>query len=147
MAESWRNTDMKSVTISRSARASEQLLRTPAPQPDESLMGYILRLSEVNCYEGPKWIFDLAGLKINRYWKGWHELCYDRVDFTLFRQITRLSEEEVNEMRHKITRDVDEDRDAQWGIPVSSLRFNRPMVCSDCLRENSYCCKFWDLPV
>jgi Restriction endonuclease/TniQ len=89
----------------------------------------------------------LAGLKINRYWKGWGELCYDRVDFTLFRQITRLSEEEVSEMRHKITRDIDEDCDAQWNIPISSLRFNRPMICSDCLRENSYCRKFWDLPV
>src|SRR5262245_1206695 len=138
---------MKHFTINRSARAGEQLLRTPPPLPDESLMGYILRLSELNYYEAPRWILDLAGLKIDSFWKGWRELCDDRVDFTLFQQITRLSEEEVNEMKHKITRDVDEDCDAQWDIPVSSLRFNRPMVCSDCLREISYCRKFWDLPV
>src|SRR5262245_18080552 len=122
---------MKNVTISRSARAGEQLLRTPPLLPDESLMGYILRLSELNCYESPRWILDLAGLKMGSLRNGWRELCGDRVDFTIFRQIARLSEEEVNEMKHKITRDVDyEDCDAQWDIPFSSLRFNWPTVCS-----------------
>jgi hypothetical protein len=111
-------------------------------------MGYILRLSELNYYEAPRWILDLAGLKIYSLRNGWRRLCDDRIDFTLFRQITKLSEEEVNNMKHKITGDVDyEDCDAKWDIPVSSLRFKRPMVCSDCLRENSYCRKFWDLPV
>src|SRR5262245_13966491 len=139
---------MKNFTISRSARAGEQLLRTPPPLPDESLMGYILRLSELNYYEAPRWILDLAGLKIYSLRNGWRRLCDDRIDFTLFRQITGLSEEEVNNMKHKIAGDaVYEDCDAKWGFPVSSLRFKRPMVCSGCLRENSYCRKFWDLPV
>jgi hypothetical protein len=53
---------MKNLTVSKAARAGEQLLRSPAPQPDESLMGYILRLAESNCYETPKWILELAGL-------------------------------------------------------------------------------------
>ena len=100
---------MKSVTISRSARAGEQLLRTPPPLPDESLMGYILRLSELNYYESPRWILDLAGLKIYSLRNGWRRLCDDRIDFTLFRQITRLSEEEVNKMKHRITGDVDNE--------------------------------------
>jgi hypothetical protein len=139
---------MKNITMSRSARAGEQLLRTPPPLPDESLMGYILRLSELNYYDAPRWILDLAGLKMDSLRNGWRRLCDDHIDFTLFRQITKLSEEEVNEMKHKITRDLDyEDFDAQWDIPVSSLRFKQPMVCSNCLRENSYCRKFWDLPV
>ena len=139
---------MKNITVSRAARAGEQLLRTPAPQPDESLMGYILRLAESNYYEAPKWILDLAGLKMDNLRNGWRKLCDDRVDFTLFKQITRLSEEEVNEMKHEIISDSDyEQCDAQWDVPINSLRFNRPMVCSDCLRENPYCRKFWDLPV
>jgi hypothetical protein len=106
--------DMKHNTISRSTHADKQLLRTPSPQPDESLMGYILRLSETNYYETPKWILDLAGLKIYSLKMGWRKLCDGRIDFTLFRQLTRLSEEEVNEMRHIIARDI-----AQWDIPVS----------------------------
>lgn len=136
------------MTMSRPARAGERLLRTLEPQPDESLIGYILRLSESNYYETPRWILDLADLKIESLRHGWRKLCDDRVDFTLFRQITGLSEEEVNEMKHRITRNVnDEDCDTQWDIPLSSLRFKRPIVCPDCLRENAYCRKFWDLPI
>lgn len=139
---------MKNITVSRSARAGEQLLRTPVPQPGESLMGYILRLAEANYYESPKWILDLAGLKMDNLRNGWRKLCDDRVDFTLFKQITRLSEEEVNEMKHEIISDSDyEQCDAQWDVPINSLRFDRPMVCPGCLRENPYCRKFWDLPV
>ena len=79
---------------------------------------------------------------------GWRKLCDDSIDFTLFKQITGLSEEEVNEMMHKIRSGSDYELcDAQWDVPINSLRFNRPMVCSDCLRENPYCRKFWDLPV
>jgi len=124
----------------------KQLLRTPAPQADESLMGYILRLSETNYYETPKWILDLAGLKMYSLEKGWRKLCDDGVDFTLFKQIAKLTEEEVNEMKHEFISNSDYEKcHAQWQVPISSLRFDRPMVCPDCLRENPYCRKFWDL--
>ncbi len=89
---------MKNLTVSKAARAGEQLLRSPAPQPDESLMGYILRLAESNCYETPKWILELAGLKMDNLRNGWRKLCGDSIDFTLFKQITGLSEAEVNEI-------------------------------------------------
>src|SRR6266508_3149351 len=68
---------MKNLTVSKAARAGEQLLRSPAPQPDESLMGYILRLAESNYYETPKWILDLAGLKMDNLRNGWRKLCDD----------------------------------------------------------------------
>ena len=140
--------DMKHNTISRSTHADKQLLRTPAPQPDESLMGYILRLSETNYYDTPKWILDLAGLKIYSLKMGWRKLCDDSFDFTLFKQIAKLTEEEVNEMKHEFIRNSDyEQCHTQWHVPISSLRFDRPMVCPDCLRENPFCRKFWDLLV
>jgi TniQ protein len=140
--------DMKHNTISRSAHADKQLLRTPRPQPDESLMGYILRLSATNYCETPKWILDLAGLEIYSLKKGWRKLCDDSVDFTLFEQIAKLSEEEVNEMKHEFIRNSDYERcHAQWHVPISSLRFDWPMICPYCLRENPYCRKFWDLRV
>jgi hypothetical protein len=38
---------------------------------------------------------------------------------------SRLSEEEVNEMKHEIISDSDyEQCDAQWDVPINSLRFN-----------------------
>src|SRR6266511_239085 len=94
---------MSNVTISRSARAGEQLLRTPPPLPDESLMGYILRLSELNYYEAPRRILDLAGLKISSLQNGWRTLCDDRIYFTLSRQSPPLGEEDVNSLPPKST--------------------------------------------
>jgi hypothetical protein len=61
-------------------------------------MGYILRLAESNYYETPKWILELAGLKMDNLRNGWRKLCGDSIDFTLFKQITGLSEAEVNEI-------------------------------------------------
>lgn len=40
-----------------------RLLRRPRPYPDESLAGYIIRLSEANYYESPQRIFQLSGLR------------------------------------------------------------------------------------
>src|ERR1035438_594813 len=39
------------------------LVRHPAPRPTESLVGYVLRLSEVNGYNSMWSLYDLAGLK------------------------------------------------------------------------------------
>ena len=39
----------------------QKLLRTPVPYADESLAGYILRMSEANYYQSPRWILQLAG--------------------------------------------------------------------------------------
>lgn len=90
----------------------------------------------------------MADLKIYSLEMGWRKLCDDTVDFTLFKQIARLSEEEVNEMKHEyISRSNCEHCYAQWQAPINNLRFDRPRVCPDCLRENPYCRKFWDLQV
>ncbi|MGK7898620.1 MAG: hypothetical protein AB4372_34650, partial [Xenococcus sp. (in: cyanobacteria)] len=36
------------------------LLRRPRPYIDEDLAGYILRLSQINRYSSPQWIYNLA---------------------------------------------------------------------------------------
>ncbi|MED1857124.1 TniQ family protein, partial [Brevibacillus reuszeri] len=42
-----------------------KLLCTPQPLPDESFMGYIIRLSQENRCESLIWIFKLANIKTN----------------------------------------------------------------------------------
>ncbi|WP_408036859.1 TniQ family protein [Tolypothrix bouteillei] len=42
---------------------TQKLLRRPRPYPDESLAGYIIRLTENNYYHHPKLIFQISGLK------------------------------------------------------------------------------------
>jgi len=39
-----------------------KLVRTPSPHPSESLLGFILRVSEANGYESPRYVWDLAGV-------------------------------------------------------------------------------------
>ena len=41
------------------------LVRHPAPLPTESLLGYVLRLTEENGYDSPWRVYALAGLKQN----------------------------------------------------------------------------------
>jgi hypothetical protein len=44
------------------------LLVRSAPKPDESLMGYLVRLTEENHYDSPSWILRLANMGyVNNY--------------------------------------------------------------------------------
>ncbi len=40
-----------------------RLLRRPRPYPDESLAGYVIRLTEANYYESPSRIFQMSGVR------------------------------------------------------------------------------------
>lgn len=44
-------------------KLKRRLLRRPKPYPDESLAGYIIRLTEANYYEFPGRIFQMSGLR------------------------------------------------------------------------------------
>src|SRR4029453_7659693 len=94
---------MNTVTANRVNDRKSRLLRTPPPRADESLMGYILRLTESNLYDSPRWVLDLAGLKLPGLDKGWRRLCDDQIDFTLFGQVTSLSKDEIEKLRYRIT--------------------------------------------
>src|SRR2546423_1288335 len=50
---------------------NQKLLRAGRPRADESLMGYIVRLTEQNCYETPSWILKIAGLEYRQL----HDKC------------------------------------------------------------------------
>ncbi len=41
----------------------ERLLLTPKPLEDESLAGYILRITDYNGYENSSWIYTMAQIK------------------------------------------------------------------------------------
>lgn len=43
-------------------KLGSRLLMTSPPEPDESLTGYLVRLSTLNNYKGPAWILSAAGL-------------------------------------------------------------------------------------
>ena len=141
---------MKSTLKNRVAQAGVRLLKTPETLPGESLMGYILRLTEANYYESPQWILDLAGLKFSGLNPGWRILCRERTDLAIFSRITGLNADEIAQLKHQILTEGEFHREvcqAHQGLPLDDIDFKDPQVCVECLRESGHCRKLWDLKI
>src|SRR2546423_690370 len=124
---------------------SPQLLKTPVPRPDESLMGYILRLTEENGYNTPSWIFELAGLRVSVAHGGKAALYRADFDSDTLRSLTGLSLSEIEKLRYRI---IDFGNTIQiFNKPVSAnfIRFCFPKICPACLKEDNYYRSVWDL--
>jgi TniQ len=122
---------------------SLKLLKTPTPQSDENLMGYIVRLTEENVYLSPSWIFDLAGLKANTREGGWPTLYRDIMDFSGLEPVTGLERQQIKKLRSQIA-DTDDSLYIR-GTPINFIRYSLPKVCPACLKQYGYCQYIWDL--
>lgn len=122
-----------------------RLLRTPAPYPDESLMGYVLRLTEENGYDAPKWIFDLAGLDINVAAGGWPVLYDPHSDLRSLERVLGLEGGEFTGAKYRLC-DAGGPLVA-YGSTLSKrlVRFRSPKLCPACLEQANYHRAFWDL--
>jgi TniQ len=109
-----------------------RLLRTPKPQPRESLPGYVLRLTEENSYDLPHWIPERAGLKVDPRGGRWAELWGPTCKMLRLREITGLNETELESLRRQLA-------------PRAIVRLQTPKICSPCLEEESWCRKAWDV--
>jgi hypothetical protein len=127
------------------------LLRTASPYKDESLAGYILRLTEKNYYESPRWIWQLAGL--SQYICNPNRLFPPQDNLDRLSQATGVKEDILWSMTFPPV-------NPQTGIlssPFSKVAvFNQvtlrymihtqtTKVCSQCLVESLYVRKLWDL--
>jgi len=106
------------------AVSSRRLLRTPAPHSGESFLGYLLRLTEENSYDSLRWIPELAGLKVYPDQSRWADLWRSHPRLSLLREITGLSEAEMEFLRETLA-------------PGCLVRWKAPKVCPSCLREKS----------
>lgn len=123
----------------------ERLLRTPTPLTGESLMGYILRLTQENGYATPAWVFELAGLKINLRTGGAPKLYREAEDLTALQRVIGLTRPEFDGMRYR-QRGFDNSVLVSGNrLPPDSIRFVSPKVCPGCLRQDDYYRVAWDL--
>lgn len=122
-----------------------QLPRTPAPHPDESLMGYIVRLTEENGYDTPLWIFDLAGLKIGACNGGWSAFYRPDFDPSPLERVIGLTRSEFDALKYGKGSSGRSVIFSEQEIPVDFMRFSAPKVCPPCLRQANYYRHFWDL--
>lgn len=115
-----------------------RLLRSGKARTDESLIGYIIRLTEQNGYPSPTWIISRAHLasQITRSCS----FVFSGPDY--FRFLSSLTGVTISELaltayhNHLFS-----------GLPTppASMRLCYPKICPDCLSESPYCRRTWDL--
>ena len=120
------------------------LVRTPAPMPNESLFGYVLRVSETNGYDTPIHVLNYAG-----YQSG----CMRSAKFFVDK-LAEILGRNVSELESISYSIIDENRKRTFKIlshnlgtslPKEFLRLTKPSLCPKCVQENKIIDKFWDL--
>lgn len=115
------------------------LVLAPRPLPTESLMGYVLRLTEINGY--PSISYLLSGLDGKNY-----KSSIGRHDANLLSNYTDITKDEIERLSSKTaTLPRAFIRINGIDLPAFEVTLNRPKVCSICLSKGMPCEAFWDL--
>lgn len=120
---------------------------TPKPEPDESLIGYLLRLAERNGYETATVILLLAGFDVNAL-RNCQFAFRGQDDLSPLSLLTGCSVQMLACLRYApAPSETTAYRYLIFGKPVQRYFINarRPKVCPECLRESAYCRKVWEL--
>ena len=113
----------------------QKLLRTPVPYADESLAGYILRMSEANYYQSPRWILQLAGYQN----KGFIKFDCHNNKPTKLTQLTGIDDKLLKSKAFETTR---EGSIISYGVHKKANQ-----LCPYCLQKSSYIRFFWDFKI
>lgn len=115
------------------------LVVTPRPGDTESLMGYILRLTEANGYTTLSYVLDSMHGHFYRNAIG-------RLDATPLMQIARLTREQVDRPTLRPQKKPKAYiRVYRNDLPIIEVTMARPKVCPQCLAATGQCEAFWDL--
>jgi TniQ len=113
------------------------------PKPDESYLGFLLRLSELNEYDNPRWILSEANLSRNTF-----KLKSSVLDGNLG-GLSRLSGVSLDCLRNLVPYSAsDNSNGTTLKKPARGhvLRSDRPRLCPPCLDQSNHYRKQWDLP-
>jgi hypothetical protein len=119
------------------------LIRTPKPKAGESLLGYVLRLSETNGYDTPWHIWRAAG-----YGQG--EMQTPGFDVTRLAAVTGQPPDQLAKHAYLATdasgrRYYQINRQRIGGGRASTFfRLRRPAICTACILECGYASVCWD---
>lgn len=126
------------------APTTQSLVRTPAPKPTESLLGFLLRVSEVNGYDTPRRVLTNAG-----YTEG--QTRSAGLDITGLATVLNRDPSELEPIAYckAVGRDRPEYKilGHRLGnhLPKGLLRLFRPAFCPQCVEESGFIDAFWDL--
>lgn len=109
------------------------------PAPTESLMGFALRLTELNGY--PSTAYVLAGIG-----KEWYLPKVGRLDAAGLATLAEVGQSDIDRLTHRPA-----DRPRAYvrvygsDLPCYEVNLRHPKVCPACLAEGRPCEAFWDL--
>lgn len=127
-----------------------RLLITLNPEKEESFIGYIVRLTEVNGYETPSWIFSLSGIDyMELQWK--FTFVFRRSKkLEILAQLTGSSLDDLVSLlylpaKSQVPHEENHDYDFFGALLNRSIiRPHYPKVCPKCLAESGYSLRIWD---
>ena len=126
------------------------LLRLRRPFLAESLLGYLLRLTELNRYRNVRWLLEFAGL--TKLYQDHSYLINDPHPLIGLAQLTDNPVDTITSMAYLPAQDAsaaNRNLSTFFGQPI--LRFalclDGTRVCPQCLREDGYCHRLWELMV
>ncbi len=114
------------------------LLRTPAQLPDESPLGFVIRVSEANGYTTPRHVFESAGIPRDQM-------------FTILLNTAKLSHvlgRSVGELHgYSTDRGIGSSGVALCGhaLPRREIYTSKPRICPECVHEHGYIPAWTDL--
>lgn len=101
------------------------------PSAEENLIGYIVRLTELNDYDTPSWILQLSGIK-NYLHSKCNFVCDNSIDLSRLAQLTGISINRLSLLRY--TRISYESLGEGYlmhdaAVPQYLIRINKPKLC------------------
>ena len=125
---------------------NQRLLRSGKPKDDESLMSYIIRLTEQNGYTSPTWIIKKAELAsaISKHCS----FVFGKPE--QLRLLSNLTGSSISDLASAAYPRVDKyfptlQMFFDLAVNYYSIRLTYPKICSLCLSEDPYCRRIWDI--
>jgi hypothetical protein len=121
------------------------LVRTPSPFPAESLLGFVLRVSETNGYETPWHLLRLAEFEQNQIKTPGFPVellapLLGKNGSSLLNIAYQSEGDSTTQRRFKILK-----HDLGQSMKTAPLRLKRPAICPKCVEEDGYIEAFFDL--
>lgn len=129
-----------------SKNKNNQILYNPSPYLDESLGGYLLRLTEANFFEKVYWIYDLAGLISFRVPLNPYLINSETEDLSKLSQLTRVEKGTLWSLLVPFLYEQKYNNE-QYNFRIRDKYFihaKKTKICPVCLKEKIYVRKFWD---
>lgn len=120
------------------------LVRTPSPQTTESLLGYVLRISEANGYDTPWHLLAHAGFSQR-------EMRTAGFPISKLAAVLGRHDQELNPIAYCATTESGERyfkilcHSLGVSLKEGPLRLHKPAFCPSCIQECGYLDAFWDL--